>query len=213
MREGERPSRSQGISHLPPDECATAFRQRYLEGQTPWDSGRPNSELIRVVDEGGLPGRHLLELGCGTGTNAIALARRGYSVTAIDLVDVAVEKARTKAETAGVRIDFRVGDLTKMDLGGPYESICDVGVYHGIRNRDLAGFLAAMERATRRGTRWLTLAGNAREVHPDGPPVVTEEEVRRELGPLFQILQIRECRFDLRPDFQPLAWSILLARR
>ena len=213
MTKDDHHPRSPGISHLPPDECAAAFRQRYLDGQTPWDSGRPNSELIRVVDERGLPGRRILELGCGTGTNAIALARRGYSVTAVDQVDVAIDLARSKAETAGVHIDFRVGDLTKMDLGGPYESICDVGVYHGVRNRDLDGFLAAVKRVSRRGTRWLTLAGNAREALPDGPPVVTEEEIRRELGPLFRILQIRECRFDLRPDFQPLAWSVLMARR
>ncbi len=213
MTPGSPPSRRPDISRLPPDECATAFRQRYVDGQTPWDSGKPNSELIRVVEEGGLPGRRLLELGCGTGTNAIELARRGYAVTAVDLVDVAVDKARSKAESAGVKVDFRVGDLTKVELGGPYESICDVGVYHGIRNRSLNDFLSMMKRVSRRGTRWLSLAGNARDICPDGPPVVTEEEFRRELGPLFRILRVREFRFDLGPDFQPLGWSILMVRR
>lgn len=209
----DRPPRTSGVSHLPPEECAAAFRQRYLEGRTPWDWGRPNSELLRVADEGGLPGRQFLELGCGTGTNAVAHARRGCSGTAVDLVDVVVDNARSKAKAAGVRVGFRVGDLTKLDLGGPYESICDVGVCHCMRNRDLAGFLATMKRVPRQGTRWLTRAGNAKETLAEGPPVVTEQEFRKELEPLFRILEAREFRFDLGPAFQPLGWSVRMERR
>ncbi|HEV2230991.1 MAG TPA: class I SAM-dependent methyltransferase [Thermoplasmata archaeon] len=192
---------------------STEIRERYRTGDTPWDSGVPSAEIGRVVDEGGLPGRRLLELGCGTGTNAVELARRGYAVTAVDLVDLAVQKAREKARAAGVSVDFRVGDLTKVDLGGPFESLVDLGVYHGIRARNLAGLLDMLQGITRPGARWLSLAGNAREVTPNGPPVVTEVEVRSELEPRFKILQLREFRFNLRPDFQPLAWSILMERR
>lgn len=189
------------------------MRQRYAQGDTPWDTGIPNSELVRVIEAGGLPGKRLLEIGCGTGTNAIELARRGYQVTAIDMVDLAVNRAREKARTAAVHVDLRVGDLTTADLGTPYESLFDLGVYHGIRNRSLPEFLAALRRVSRPGTRWLSLSGNAKEPLPNGPPVVTEEQFRSELGPTFRILEAREFRFDLRPDFQPLAWSILMERR
>jgi ubiquinone/menaquinone biosynthesis C-methylase UbiE len=187
--------------------------QRYASGQTPWDSGVPSSELVRVIEEGGLPGKTVLEMGCGTGTNAIELARRGYRVTAVDLVEEPIRRAREKAGRARVEVDFRCGDLTRMDLGGPYDSLFDLGLYHGIRNRDLSGFTSTLTRVSRPGTRWLSLAGNAREVQPVGPPVVREDEFRRELEPLFRILQVREFRFNLRPDFQPLAWSILMERR
>ncbi len=189
------------------------MRQDYASGKTPWDSGVPSSELIRSVEAGELPGTTLLELGCGTGTNAIELARRGYRVKAIDLVELAVERAREKARKAGVTLEFLSGDLTKLDLGGPFDCLFDLGLYHGLRNRDLVGFLSTLRRVSRSGTRWLSLAGNAKEVLPDGPPVVREEEFRAELEPLFRILRVREFRFDLRPDFQPLAWSILAERR
>lgn len=211
MHDSTRPARR--IVHLPGSEYAKAIRECYAAGTTPWDSGRPSSEVVKTVEEGGLPGKHLLELGCGTGTNAVELARRGYRVTAVDLVPEAVEKGRAKAQAAHVNVDFRVGDLTRIDLGGPYESVLDLGVYHGIRNRDLEGFLAALTRVSRKGTRWLSLAGNAKEIREAGPPVVSEGDIRRELEPLFEILRLREFRFDLAPDFQPLAWSILLARR
>jgi ubiquinone/menaquinone biosynthesis C-methylase UbiE len=190
------------------------FEKSYATGDTPWDSGIPSAELVRVLDAGLLPGKAVLEIGCGTGTNAIALARRGYRVTAVDFVDLAVRRAREKAREAGLEIDFRVGDATRIDLGGPYDVVFDRGVYHGIRTRNLLAFLKMLERVTREGSRWLCLAGNAKEPMEDGPPVVSEQEFRSELEPLFKILEVREFRFTLdREDFRPLAWSILMERR
>jgi hypothetical protein len=112
-----------------------------------------------------------------------------------------------------VEVDFRIGDLTRIALGGPFDCLFDVGLYHGIRQRDLAGFRETLKRVSRQGTRWLCLAGNARELVPNGPPVVSEEEYRTELGPLFSVVRAREFRLDLRPDFRPLFWSILMERR
>lgn len=190
------------------------FEQSYATGDTPWDSGVPSAELVRVLEAGSLPGKTVLEIGCGTGTNAIEFARRGYRVTAVDLVDAAVKRAREKARRGRVAVDFRVGDATKMELSGPYDVVFDRGAYHGIRTRDLAGFRKMLERVTRPGTRWLCLAGNAKEPMENGPPVVHEREFRAELEPLFKILDVREFRFTLdKEDFRPLAWSILMERR
>jgi len=204
--------RQADITRLPPDQYVHEISERYASGETPWDSGSPSSELIRVIDAGKLPGKTILEMGCGTGTNAIELSRRGYQVTAVDLVQIAIRRAREKAKAAGVNVTFHAGDLTAIDLGGPYDCLLDIGLYHGIRNRNLAAFKSALKRVSRPGTRWLSLAGNARETTPTGPPVVREEELRAELEPMFNILELHEFRFDLRPDFRPLFWSILMER-
>ena len=195
------------------DEYSEAISRRYASRDTPWDSGVPSAELVRVLDAGLLPGTTVLEMGCGTGTNALEMARRGYQVTAVDLVRLAIRRARAKAQRTRVKVHFRAGDLTRLALGGPYDVLFDLGLYHGIRTRDLPGFLKTLERVSRRGTRWLCLAGNAREPLENGPPVVREEEFRLELGGLFKFLEVREFRFELRPDFRPLAWSILMERR
>lgn len=202
-----------GSVDLPPDEYLAVITERYHQGNTPWDSGIPNPELVRVVEANGLPGKRVLELGCGTGTNAVELAKRGYDVTAADLVDLPVQQGREKAERAGVHVRFLVGDLTKIDLGGPYESIFDSGLYHGIRRRNLGGFLACLEHVTRPGARWLSIAGNSREESPDGPPTVSEPDIRQELGPLFRVIELREFRLRLGPTFEPLMWSVLMERR
>src|SRR2546430_15940224 len=93
--------------------AAREFEKPYRTGDTPWDSGVPSAELVRVLDAGLLPGKTVLEIGCGTGTNAIAFARRGYRVTAVDYVEAAVQRAREKARKAGLQIYFRLGDATR----------------------------------------------------------------------------------------------------
>ena len=190
------------------------FAERYASGKTPWDSGAASEELLRVLNDGKLSGRSVLEIGCGTGTNAIELARRGFRVTATDIVDQAIQIARDKARVAGVNVDFRVADALRDDPGGPYDILFDRGVYHCLRTEDLKAFHRFLERATRIGSWWLSLAGNSKEEIDPGPPVVSEQEIRNELGPLFDILELREFRFATNEnDFRPLGWSILMRRK
>src|SRR4051812_25376983 len=88
-------------------------------GQAEWDarygepgdalwSGRPNGRLVAELADLA-PGR-ALDVGCGEGADAIWLAQRGWTVTAIDVSDVAVGRARANAERLGVGVDWIVGD-------------------------------------------------------------------------------------------------------
>src|SRR5262249_27552517 len=102
------------------------WQERYREGDTPWDSGRPSLELQRVVAEDGIVAGLALELGCGTGTNAVWLASQGFDVTAVDLSPLAIERAERRAREAGIRVRFLVADLLDPpDLGGPYDFFFD----------------------------------------------------------------------------------------
>jgi SAM-dependent methyltransferase len=190
------------------------FAERYAHGDTPWDSGTPSEALLRILDGGKLTGKTVLEIGCGTGTNAVELARRGFQVTAVDVVAQAIKTARDKARTAKVTVDFRVADVLRDDLGGPYDVLFDRGVYHCLRTEDLKRFQAFLKHATHTDSWWLSLAGNAKEDTDPGPPVVSEDEIRAELEPLFAIVELREFRFATnKSDFRPLAWSILMRRK
>jgi SAM-dependent methyltransferase len=192
----------------------TDFAERYARGETPWDSGTPSAELFRVLDAGKLTGRTVLEIGCGTGTNAVALAQRGFEVTAADIVAQAIEAARQKALATRVTVDFRVADVLQDDLGGPYDILFDRGVYHYLRTVDLKAFQGFLKRATHVGSWWLSLAGNAKEDSDPGPPVVSEQEIRTELGSLFDVVELSEFRFATNEsEFRPLGWSILMRRK
>jgi SAM-dependent methyltransferase len=99
-------------------------------GTPSWELGGADPVLVATLDDRGVrgPGR-ALDVGCGTGDNAIELARRGFEVTAIDLSDRALAMAGAKADAAGVSVAFRRADVTRPDeAGGSYDLIVDRGL-------------------------------------------------------------------------------------
>ncbi len=190
------------------------WNQQYIKGELPWDSGVPSKELIRVLDAEKIKPCRAAELGCGTGTNAIYLASRGFDVTAFDCSAAALEQARAKAAEVGAKVQFREADLCRFNQQvEPFDFIFDRGCYHSVRTINLAGFLQTLRQLSKPGTRYLVLTGNANEEGP-GPPRVHEREIRTELAGLFEIQFVREFRFEV-PDPPEgfLAWSCLMTRR
>ncbi len=97
----------------------------------PWDTGITPPELMDFIRKH--PAGRALDIGCGTGTNAITLAEHGWEVTGIDFVRRAILSANAKAQQAGVKPDFRVGDVTRLDdLPGRFDLILDIGCFHSL---------------------------------------------------------------------------------
>jgi methyl halide transferase len=195
---------------------AIRWDERYRTRDVPWDTGRPSPELQRVLGElRPKPGR-AIEFGCGTGTNSVWLAEQGFEVTGIDLSEEAIKLARQRARDANVNVNFVVGDvLAPPRFDQPFLFFFDRGCYHAVRRTDPLAYGAAVLPLLAPGAVGLILAGNAKEPHDPGPPVVSEREIRDELGRFFDIRQLREFRFDPTPgvDENFLAWSILVAAR
>jgi SAM-dependent methyltransferase len=192
------------------------WNDRYQNGNLPWDTGLPSSELQRVLSRNAIPPCRALEIGCGTGTNSVWLAQQGFEVTGIDLAPLAVERAEKRARAAGVHVQFLVADVLDLpDLDGSFGFFFDRGCYHAVRRDAPQQYAPAVARQLASGGRGLILAGNAREPHDPGPPVVTEEQIREELGLAFQILDLHEFRFDEAPGVSErfLGWSCLIEKR
>lgn len=200
------------------------WNQRYLEGDIPWDHDEASGELIRVLEQRALEPCRVLEIGCGTGASTVELARRGFTVTAFDIADLAVERARARLARAGLSADLCVASVHDVEEAWgrvePFPLLFDRGVYHVLRREpdDLAALRALLERVAAPGGLWLSLAGNANEPSEDeGPPVVAAAEMTAELEPLFELVELREVRFRAHLEdgtpFAPLAWSALWRRR
>lgn len=192
------------------------WNESYREGNLPWDTGHPSTELQRVIEQVAIQPCRALEIGCGTGSNSVWLAQQGFDVTGVDLAPLAVEKAKARAESVGVKAQFVAADVLQLpELGGPFSFFFDRGCYHAVRRSAPGQYAPAVARQLAPGALGLILAGNAREPHDPGPPVVTEEQIRDELGSAFQILDLHEFRFDSSPILaeQFLAWSCLVEKR
>lgn len=93
---------------------ATEWNARYRERDGAMWSGRPNGRLVHEVADL-TPGR-ALDVGCGEGADAIWLAQRGWVVTAIDVSDVALARAREAAEVASATVEWICGDALQVPL-------------------------------------------------------------------------------------------------
>jgi SAM-dependent methyltransferase len=195
----------------------TDWNEHYKSGTPPWETGQPSAELRRVVAQESIQPSAAIDLGCGSGINSVWLAQQGFDVTGVDVSPLAIEQARRRAAAAGVRVSFVLSDLLKLPANlGPYPFFFDRGCYHAVRRDDAQGYLRTLAKITAPGSVGLVLTGNAKEPSPEGqgPPVVSEEEIRAELGSLFEITALREFRFDVNEQLgtSPLAWSCLLRR-
>ncbi len=187
----------------------------YREGTPPWDTGAPHAELARVLDEYKLKPQTVLEIGCGTGADAILLSRRRFEVTAVDCSPIAMERARLRAERQDALIRFVLCDIFEFArTSGQFDLVYDCGVYHALRRTQLDRYLDMLWRVTRPGSYCICFAGAPDPtVTEGGPPTVTEDEIHNELGRLFEFVHVRPMRFEslVRPEGYA-AWSCLMRR-
>lgn len=106
----------------------------------PWDSGIVPPEVVDFVSHHP-PGR-AIDLGCGTGTNAIYLAKQGWQVVGVDFSRKALSRARRKSKSYGVKVDFihdNVSVLSKVQ--GPYDLALDIGCFHSLSTSQKRNYL------------------------------------------------------------------------
>src|SRR5215472_12987652 len=99
-----------------------AYKVMYRLGFTPWEQDEPIADLADLVDgPAALPPGRALDIGCGTGRNAVYCARRGWQVTGVDDVAQAVRQARQHIDASGQTVRLIRADIAgDPDLGRGY---------------------------------------------------------------------------------------------
>lgn len=168
------------------------YRLMYIFTKPGWDSGITPPEVVEAFEQGDLPPGAALDLGCGTGTNTLYMAKQGRQAFGVDFVREAINRARRKAERAGLaaRTTFHVADVTQLaDLSLPSISFAlDMGCFHGlnpVNQRRYAEGLAALMPS---GGRFMlyTLDPHAEAGVSFG---ITPEQVRAVFGPYFEVVR------------------------
>ncbi|NLF69085.1 MAG: class I SAM-dependent methyltransferase [Candidatus Anammoximicrobium sp.] len=198
------------------NETENAWEAKYQTGDTPWEMAGECDRLAGLVQAGLIRPCHALELGCGSGAVAVHMAQLGFQVTALDIAPTAIEQARRLAANSGLEVNFVCADVTQWPgEGEPFDFVYDRGCYHVIRRDSGAGYLATLVRVTRPGSQVLLLAGNAAEPSGirGGPPGVTEDEIRTDFAPWFDIVTLEPFHLQGRQGQQgPLFWSCRMVR-
>jgi SAM-dependent methyltransferase len=190
-----------------------SWNESYASGQLPWDTGEPEPLLVEFVTSGGVLPASTLEIGAGTGTNAIWLAERGFDVLGVDVSALAVERAQTKMEGRALRCRFATLDfLAAPPPDGPFQFVFDRGCFHVFDEPgERQGFAAQVAAALTPGGVWLSLIGSTegppREV---GPPRRSAREVALAIEPALEIIELRSVEFR---GNEAKAWFCLSRQR
>ncbi len=192
------------------------FKKRYETGDTPWDIGKPDFNLIQIVTTMPIVPCKALDIGCGTGDNAIWLAQQNFHVSGIDTSEIAIERAREKALRANVKCTFRVVDiLTGTVEGAPFGFAFDRGCFHSLdSDKERKSFAEHINGHLEKDGLWLSLIGNADEQRrAPGPPQRSARDIVNSVEPYFEILSLVSGYFGSnRPD-PPRAWVCLMRKR
>jgi SAM-dependent methyltransferase len=184
-------------------------------GTPGWDIGRPQPIFVRLAEGGALTGR-LLDVGCGTGQNALLAAEHGADVTGVDISPLAVERATAEAGRRGLAARFLVADALRLDaLGEQFDTLIDCGAFHTFDDADRGPYVASLSAVTRPGGRLHLACFSDRMPGDWGPRRVTEAELRAAFADGWTAESVEPAAFDLAPGLpvpQAQAWSATFRR-
>jgi SAM-dependent methyltransferase len=192
------------------------FKKRYESGDTPWDIGKPDFNLIQTVTTMGIEPCTALDIGCGTGDNSIWLAQNNFHVTGIDISEIAIQKAREKASKGNVKCTFMVINfLTNKIAGAPFGFAFDRGCFHALNSdEERKSFTENVAAHLEENALWLSLVGNADgQRHGPGPPQRTARDIVNSVEPCFEILSLVSSYFGSNRPNPPRAWVCLMRNR
>ena len=122
-------------------------------GDAPWDIGHPQKEYIQLEQAGEIVGS-VLDVGCGTGDNALYLAEQGHDVWGIDFAPAAIQKAQESAAQRHLPVTFRVLNVLELrTLGRKFDTVIDSGLFHWLNIEERSLFIDNLAAVIRpRGT-------------------------------------------------------------
>lgn len=170
------------------------------KGNPPWDIGRPQPAFVELVSAGEFNKGSVLDVGCGTGENALYIAENGFSTVGVDLSSRAIVAARAKATERKLRVDFRHANALSLDFRGSYfDNVIDSGLFHTFNDSDRVSFANEIARVLKADGRYFMLCFSDKEpTNWGGPRRITREEIEATFSQLFKIYYIRDSFFATR---------------
>src|SRR5712691_9515457 len=137
----------------------------------PWDVGRPQPTFIELVRAGELSKGGVLDVGCGTGENALYLAGNGFSVIGVDLSNRAIAVARAKAAERKLKVEFQVGNALSLDFkDGAFDNVTDSGLFHTFPDNERPIYAREIARVLVTSGRYFMLCFSEKEPTDWGGP-------------------------------------------
>jgi ubiquinone/menaquinone biosynthesis C-methylase UbiE len=144
-----------------------------------------------------VPPGTLLDVGCGTGENAIFFAQNKFTVSGRDLARTAIDQARSKAKERKVKVDFQEGNALALDFKtGSFDYVTDSGLFHTFDDAQRPLFRDEIARILKpKGVYFMMCFSDKEPTNWGGPRRVSKQEIIETFSPRFKINYIRDELF------------------
>jgi len=160
--------------------------------ELPWETVKPDKELIRIVKQKKIEKCKVLDIGCGAGTNSVFLAKYGFDVMGIDISSTAIKIAKQRAKEARVKVKFLVENAYSLKfVKNSFGFIFDRGCFHHIpiEYRDI--YVKQNHTLLRnKGKYYLHAFSDNNDWHQEN--LFSVEKIKSYFGKYFKILEARE---------------------
>lgn len=138
-----------------------------------------------------------MDVGCGTGENALYLAQQGHEAWGVDASSRAIRKAKAKSKGRGIPVTFRVADALNLGrLGRTFETVIDSGLFHTFSDPERVRFVDSVGGVLHRGGSYFMLAFCDQEPADwGGPRRVTQEEIRATFREGWTVESVQPAKF------------------
>ncbi len=190
------------------------FFEEVYRGTPPWDIGRPQREFVRLEESGKIAGA-VLDVGCGSGENALFRTGRGPPGVGVASAPTAIAIARRRAAERGLATTFLVMDaLDLQGIGRTFDTVVDSGLFHTLSDPDRPRFVRSVAGILRPGGTYYMLAFS--DLEPGDfslPRRVSKKEIRAAFSEGWRIDGIRAAIFEsrIRPEGSR-AWLASITR-
>ncbi len=188
------------------------WEDHYQSGFLPWDTGTADPYLASAVESGAIAPGKALEVGCGTGTNVLYLAEKGFDVWGVDLAPTAIARALERLEG---RPNARAEVLDFLEAPLPqtgFTFVYDRGCFHVFDHaEERTRFAERVAEALAPEGRWLSLIGSTEGAPRDrGPPRRSARDIALAVEPALEIVELRATDFE---DHDARAWLMIAKKR
>jgi len=178
-------------SSIPLSRFDEAYRAR-----PPWDIDGPQPAFVGLLDSGVIRGR-VLDVGCGSGENALCFSSRRLDVTGVDASTLAVARASARARERGLPTQFLQADALRLtDLGESFDTVTDSGLLHVFSDEQMQQLIGSVHTVLRPGGRYCVLCFSERATHP-GPRRLTREDLHSLFSRGWRIESLERSRFEV----------------
>ncbi|BAY65178.1 thiopurine S-methyltransferase [Calothrix brevissima NIES-22] len=190
----------------------TLYQEQPVENM-PWFNPNLDPDVEEALINLELSNGSVLDLGTGPGTQAIALAERGFQVMGTDLSEAAIHQAATKANQKGLEISFEQDDILNSHLQQSFDLILDRGCFHVLPPHSYDTYVQTVANLLQPKRYLLLKCFSQEETREQGPYRFTPEEIQQIFKEQFALHSAKQTVYHGTLDPLPKALFCILEKQ